>query len=236
MTVNGILLRRAILEWRDTCLFEAEVTLTRLVRDLEPLIAEPAQKASVLALTVQPGAFSTRVVEPMLARRLDPAIKKLSVAAQEALRAVGNEPFAVNLVKSQVGAQRDLLAAALDIGSAGAPVALGVWALFTATGASVGSVAIFLGLGATATVSLPILAGGAIVAAIAGTFAVSRMSGLKARGAQRLERQVAASVRAAVLGTAVQEAPSVLSAYTAEVERVTAAVIRGAKDGTDVSV
>lgn len=234
--MNGLLLRRAILKWRDDCLFEAEVTLTRLVRDLEPLIAEQAQKASILALTVQPGAFSSRVVEPMLARRLDPAMRKMTTVAQESLRAVGNEPFAVNLVKSQVGAQRDLLTAALDFGSAGAPVALGVWALFVATGASIGSAAVFLGLGVTATVSVPILAGGAVVAVAAGSFGAWRMTGLKARGAQRLERQVTASVYAAVLGANGQGAPSVLTTFTQEVERVTAAVIMGAKNGTDVSV
>lgn len=128
------------------------------------------------------------------------------------------------------------MAAALDFGSAGAPVVLGVWALLAATGASMGTAAIFLGLGTVVTVNLPIVAGGAAVAVVAGTFGFSRMTGLKVRVAQRLERQVMASVRASVLGEAGSETPSVLSSFVAEVERVVAAVMREAKDGADVPV
>lgn len=64
-----------------------------------------------------------------------------------------------------------------------APVVLGGWALVAAAEASIGSLAVFLGFGAAATVSLPIVIAGGLVATAAVSFGVYNLTGFKERGA-----------------------------------------------------
>ncbi|MBC7478772.1 MAG: hypothetical protein H7317_11860 [Pseudorhodobacter sp.] len=64
-----------------------------------------------------------------------------------------------------------------------APVVLRGWALVAAAEASIGSVAVFLGFGAAATVSLPVVIAGGLVATAAVSLGVYNLTGFKERGA-----------------------------------------------------
>lgn len=110
MSADAILLRRAILDWRDQCLFDAEITLTRLFRDIAPLVSEELGKATLWSLTAQPAEACEAVVNPLLKLRLDPALHGLQDRASSSLRHLRQEPFAVHMVQRKAAAGREVLA------------------------------------------------------------------------------------------------------------------------------
>ena len=236
MTVEAILLRRAILDWQDQCLFDAEITLMRLLRDIEPLLTEELDKASFWTLSARPADYCRKVADPLMARSLGPTLLGLQERSRAGLLAVRAEPFAVHLIETKSVGKRAVWATAFDLGTAGVPVAVGIWGLLAASTASIGSVAVFMGLGAAATVSMPVLVGGAAVATLASSFGLVRLTGIKKRGQRRIERQIRASVSVALLGDGTEGPQSVLSAYASEVERVTMTVLREAESGSELSI
>ena len=69
------------------------------------------------------------------------------------------EPFAVQLAEANAAGAHAVMTTILDFSSVGALVAMGVAGVVAASTMSVGSAAVFLGLGATATISFPVLLG-----------------------------------------------------------------------------
>lgn len=88
-------------------------------------------------------------------------------------------------------------------------------------------------MGAAATISLPIVIAGGLVATAAVSFGVYNLTGFKERGALRLEEQILKATQMTVLG---QDTQSALSIYRAELDRVVEMVLQGANNGTNLPV
>ena len=123
-------------------------------------------------------------------------------------------------------AEGNLWSNALDIGSVGAPVALGAGALFAAPAMAIGTTAAFFGFVTTSAISVPVLLGILGVASIATATGLTRGFRLKDRAIDRLHEKVLASMAVSIIGEPTKEGPqSALSCYRRSIEAATANII-----------
>ena len=226
-TAAEMLVRRRILEWRDECLFDAKISLTRVALDLAPLIRETLENASMVEIIGKPTSFCATRVDPIVAARLKPELTRLEKMASEKLLDISNAATYFEQADFASKADGSLWSNAIDIGSVGAPVALGAGALLAAPAMAVGTTAAFFGLVTTSAISVPVLLGVFGVASIATATGLTRGFRLKERAVNRLNDKVLTSIAASIIGEPTTEGPqSALSCYRRSIETTTSNIIQ----------
>ncbi len=230
--IDAIILRRGILEWRDECLGDADITLTRLLCDLQGLVADELGKAVTWRLAAFPAQFCETVIDPVVARRMHRAMSGLQERADKALRPIRDDALTMATQSTpRLLAARDVMKTALDVGSVGAPMVLGAWAVVAVPALGVGSATAALGLATVATFSMPILVGGVVVAAAATSVGLTRFGGLSKRISGRVKDQLDQALTLAILGEG-----SALTTFSAEIERITDMVLKELDDAATATV
>jgi hypothetical protein len=226
-TAAEMLIRRRILEWRDECLFDAKISLTRVTLDLAPLIRETLEKASLVEIIGKPKSFCTERVDPLVEARLRPELARLEQMASEKLLAIRSAAAHFEQASFASRTEGNPWSNALDIGSVGAPVALGAGALLAAPAMAVGTTAAFFGFVTTSAISVPVLLGVLGVASVATATGLTRGLRLKDRAINRLHEKVLASMAASIIGEPTKEGPqSALSCYRRSIETATSNIIQ----------
>lgn len=202
---GNVLSRRLILEWRDECLVEAELGLSRVVMDLTPIIKTEVEKASSYELFIGKTKFCSDKIDPLINKRLAAELKRLENLAEAQLGKLIQKTAGFEQEEFGSKVEGGHWESALDFASAGAPVLLAAGALFATPALAVGSAAALLGLATTSVVSVPaiaVLVGGA---AILGSTGLTRGLGLTQRQVTRVCDQILANMSLQIIGNGASE-------------------------------
>lgn len=198
MTFDPILGRR-LLDWRDASLISAEEAFTRAAFELESHLSESFAKAGLVTAAVAVDGWTRKVADPAVEARMAATWAAQEDIARRALAGiVADAPeFVRREGKLNVAGATGVVA--LDVASAGAPLALAGLVLGATPGLAFSTVTAWLGLSVVTTVSTPVVLGAVGVGALLVGTGATRALGLRRRLDERQTARLRAALRSSIL-------------------------------------
>lgn len=229
---SDLFLGRSLLDWRDACLISAEEAFTRAAFELEVHLSESFSKTGLPTATFGVERWMRQVADPAVEARIGATWAAQEDKARRALaQIVAAAPeFARREGRLSVAGATGTVA--LDLASAGAPLALAGLVLGATPGLAVSTVTAWLGLSVVTTVSTPVVLGAVGVGALLVGTGATRALGLR----RRLDDRQTARLRAALRSSILDAPGSHLDLFQRSIQAACDRLTKGIPDDTAPAV